>query len=210
SATGERMNPYNSLWTGISPGDGPREFHVVLLDNGRTNVLRDAESRQTLDCIRCGACLNACPVYRQTGGHAYGSIYAGPIGAILTPQLQSMRHSQSLPYASSLCGACYEVCPVKINIPEILIHLRGKVVEQGGAPVSERLAMKAVSFAFASEGRLRAARKVARIGQWPFAREGSIRHLPGLLGSWTATRDLAAVPRESFREWWSKREKETQ
>ena len=129
SATGERMNPYNSIWTGVTPGDGPREFHVVLLDNGRTGVLADEESRATLDCIRCGACLNICPVYRQTGGHAYGSIYAGPIGAILTPQLQSMKHSQSLPYASTLCGACYEVCPVKIDIPEILIHLRGKVVK---------------------------------------------------------------------------------
>ena len=131
SATGERMNPYNSIWTGVAPGDGPREFHVVLLDNNRTGVLADPEARETLDCIRCGACLNACPVYRQTGGHAYGSIYSGPIGAILSPQLQSMEHSKSLPYASSLCGACYEVCPVKIDIPEILIHLRGKLVESG-------------------------------------------------------------------------------
>ena len=127
SATGERMNPYNSIWTGVTAGDGPAEFHVVLLDNGRTAVLADEQSRETLDCIRCGACLNACPVYRQTGGHAYGSIYSGPIGAILTPQLQSMEHSRSLPYASSLCGACYEVCPVKINIPEILIHLRQRI-----------------------------------------------------------------------------------
>ena len=127
SATGERMNPYNSIWTGVTPGDGPQEFHVVLLDNGRTKVLADAEARETLHCIRCAACLNACPVYRQTGGHAYGSIYSGPIGAILTPQLHSMEHSQSLPYASSLCGACYEVCPVKINIPEILIHLRQRL-----------------------------------------------------------------------------------
>ena len=124
SATGERMNPYNTIWTGTTAGDGPEEFHVVLLDNGRTKVLADEQARETLHCIRCAACLNACPVYRQTGGHAYGSIYSGPIGAILTPQLQDLEHSQSLPYASSLCGACYEVCPVKINIPEILIHLR--------------------------------------------------------------------------------------
>ena len=123
------MNPYNSIWTGTRGADGPEEFHVVLLDNGRTDVLADPESRETLHCIRCAACLNACPVYRQTGGHAYGSIYSGPIGAILTPQLQSMEHSTSLPYASSLCGACYEVCPVKINIPEILIHLRRRIVE---------------------------------------------------------------------------------
>src|SRR5690242_2484026 len=165
SATGERMNPYNSLWTGVTPDDGPQEFHVVLLDNGRTNVLADAESRETLDCIRCGACLNACPVYRQTGGHAYGSVYGGPIGAILTPQLQSLQHSQSLPYASSLCGACYEVCPVKINIPEILIHLRNEVVERGDAPLSERLAMKAAAFAMSSGGRMAEAHKLIRIGQ---------------------------------------------
>jgi len=207
SATGERMNPYNSIWTGVAPGDGPREFHVILLDNGRTSVLADEESRETLDCIRCGACLNACPVYRQTGGHAYGSVYGGPIGAILTPQLQSMEHSQSLPYASSLCGACYEVCPVKIDIPEILIHLRGKVVSQGDAPLSERLAMQAAAFALADSGRLSAAQKLARIAQWPFERDGVIQHLPGMLSGWTDVRDLPAVPPESFRDWWAKRKK---
>ncbi|WP_254064691.1 LutB/LldF family L-lactate oxidation iron-sulfur protein, partial [Granulicella sp. S156] len=120
SATGERMNPYNSIWTGVTPGDGPQAFHVILLDNGRTKLLADDIERETLACIRCGACLNACPVYRETGGHAYGSIYSGPIGAILSPQLQSLEHSRSLPFASTLCGACYEVCPVKINIPEVL------------------------------------------------------------------------------------------
>jgi L-lactate dehydrogenase complex protein LldF len=130
SATGERMNPYNSVWTGVHPGDGPEEFHVILLDNGRSAILHDHEARQTLKCIRCGACQNACPVYRQTGGHAYGSVYAGPIGAILTPQLRPLKDAESLPYASSLCGACYEVCPVKIDIPEVLIHLRGKVVRE--------------------------------------------------------------------------------
>ncbi|MCU1291771.1 MAG: iron-sulfur cluster binding protein [Bryobacterales bacterium] len=207
SATGERMNPYNSIWTGVSPGDGPEEFHVVLLDNGRTTVLADNESRETLDCIRCGACLNACPVYRQTGGHAYGSIYSGPIGAILTPQLQSMEHSQSLPYASSLCGACYEVCPVKINIPEILIHLRGKAVEQGYSPFSERAAMKAARLVLTKGSRLSMAQKIARIAQFPFEHDGNLQNLPGLLGGWTAFRDLAAVPPQSFREWWAEREK---
>jgi len=206
SATGERMNPYNSVWTGPTPGDGPQEFHVVLLDNGRTNVMSDAEARSTLDCIRCGACLNACPVYRQTGGHAYGSIYAGPIGAIVTPQLQSMEHSQSLPFASSLCGACYEACPVKINIPEILIHLRAKVVERGDAPLFERAAMKAAAVSLASSGNFSAAQKVARVAQRPFAREGKLQHLPGMLAGWTDVRDLSAIPKESFREWWSKRE----
>ncbi len=105
SATGERMNPYNSIWTGVDKaGDGPRSFHVVLMDNARTEILADEEARQTLHCIRCGACQNACPVYQQTGGHAYGSVYAGPIGAILTPQLMEMHHAQSLPYASSACA----------------------------------------------------------------------------------------------------------
>src|SRR5208337_4832922 len=130
SATGERMNPYTSLWSGVTPGDGPERFHVVLLDNGRSSILTRPRERQTLKCIRCGACMNACPVYRQTGGHAYGSVYPGPIGAILTPQLMQMEYAQSLPYASSLCGACYEVCPVKINIPEVLIDLRAQVVDR--------------------------------------------------------------------------------
>ena len=208
SATGERMNPYNSIWTGVSPGSGPREFHVVLLDNGRTNVLADDLSRETLDCIRCGACLNACPVYRQTGGHAYGSVYAGPIGAILTPQLQAMQHSQSLPYASSLCGACYEVCPVKINIPEILVHLRGRVVEENHAPLLEKLAMKAAGYVLETPERLSLAQKAIRIAQVPFTHDGVIRRLPGMLAGWTSVRDLAPVPKQSFREWWAKRQKE--
>jgi len=207
SATGERMNPYNSLWTGVTPGDGPQEFHVVLLDNGRTQILADEASRETLDCIRCGACLNACPVYRQTGGHAYGSIYAGPIGAILTPQLQSMEHSQSLPYASSLCGACYEVCPVKINIPEILIHLRGKLVEGGQAPLSERAGMKAAAWALSDSRNLGIAQIFARIAQKPFEKDGVLRNLPGILAGWSSVRDLPAIPDESFREWWKKRER---
>jgi L-lactate dehydrogenase complex protein LldF len=206
SATGERMNPYNSIWTGVTPEDGPQEFHVVFLDNGRTKVLADREARETLDCIRCGACLNACPVYRQTGGHAYGSVYGGPIGAILTPQLQSMEHSQTLPYASSLCGACYEVCPVKINIPEILVHLRNKVVERGDAPFVEKMAMKAAAYILESPEHLDRARKFGRIAQSPFAEDGVISHLPAGLNAWTAVRDLPAIPKESFREWWAKRE----
>jgi L-lactate dehydrogenase complex protein LldF len=207
SATGERMNPYNSIWTGVTPGDGPQEFHAVLIDNGRTTVLSDPESRETLHCIRCGACLNICPVYRQTGGHAYGSTYSGPIGAIVTPQLQSMQHSQSLPYASSLCGACYEVCPVKINIPEILIHLRSKVVQRGDSPLSERIGMKAAGFALASGGRLATAERFGRFAQWFFERDGKLHDLPGILAGWTEYRDMPALPKESFREWWVKREK---
>ena len=204
SATGERMNPYNTIWTGVTPGDGPAEFHVVLLDNGRTKVLADPQARETLHCIRCAACLNACPVYRQTGGHAYGSIYSGPIGAILTPQLQGMAHSRSLPYASSLCGACYEVCPVKINIPEILIHLRRRIVEEG-APAAERITMKAASLVFSDPAWLRRAQMIGRFLQRPFQREGRISSLPWPGGAWTATRDLPAMPAQSFRDWWAAR-----
>ncbi|MGO9230256.1 MAG: LutB/LldF family L-lactate oxidation iron-sulfur protein [Bryobacteraceae bacterium] len=207
SATGERMNPYNSIWTGITPGDGPQEFHVVLLDNGRTGMLDEAETRPTLACIRCGACLNICPVYRQTGGHAYGSIYAGPIGAILTPQLQGMKHSRSLPYASTLCGACYDVCPVKIDIPEILLHLRSKVVKGGGATLGERLAMRAAARAMKNGKRLESAQKLVRIVQKPFVHEGTIERLPGMMANWTRFRDLPAVPAESFRQWWAARDR---
>ena len=205
SATGERMNPYNSVWTGVTHRDGPQEFHVILLDNGRTEVLKDVEARSTLACIRCGACLNQCPVYRQTGGHAYGSIYSGPIGAILTPQLQGLQHSASLPYASSLCGACYEVCPVKINIPEILIHLRRRIVEDGQAPLAERLAMKGAALAFSGETPFTLAQATGRVMQRPFKSGELLRNLPGLLAGWTATRDLPAMPAESFRQWWSRR-----
>jgi len=212
SATGERMNPYNSLWTGVWPGDGPQNFHVILMDNGRSNILADAVSRQTLHCIRCGACQNTCPVYQQTGGHAYGSVYAGPIGAILTPQLMQMQAAETLPYASSLCGACYEVCPVKINIPEVLVHLRNKVVEKRSALNPEKLTMKAVASVFRSEGRFRAAVRLGRVAERPFEHADGggqkwISWLPGLLGGWTNTRDLRAIPGESFREWWDKRKK---
>jgi len=213
SATGERMNPYNSVWTGTDPAglDGPRNFHVILLDNGRSEMLGDGEARQTLHCIRCAACQNACPVYRQTGGHAYGSVYAGPIGAILTPQLQRMEHAQSLPYASSLCGACYEVCPVKINIPEVLIHLRDKVVKRRTSGFTglfdpEAAAMRAMAMIFGSERRFRAAQRMGRMAEGPLVgKDGWIGWLPGLLGGWTQVRDLKEMPKETFREWWEKR-----
>jgi L-lactate dehydrogenase complex protein LldF len=211
SATGERMNPYNSLWTGVREGDGPQQFHVVLLDNGRTRMLADAEARQTLHCIRCAACLNTCPVYRQTGGHAYGSSYAGPIGAIVTPQLLNMEHAQTLPFASSLCGACYEVCPVKINIPEVLIHLRGRVVrEQKGALDAEKLAMKMAAAIFTSRARYEAAQRLARRAQGPLVRQGWVKSLPGLLGNWTRFRDLQALPPQTFRDWWRSRRKDAE
>jgi len=210
SATGERMNPYNSLWSGVHAGDGPRAFHVILLDNGRTQLLHEEVERETLACIRCGACLNACPVYRETGGHAYGSIYSGPIGAILSPQLQSLEHSRSLPYASTLCGACYEVCPVKINIPEILIHLRGRIVREdqqslSGKLAPENLAMQFVAAVFQSQRRYEAAQRLARLGQGLFRKDGQLVNLPGIAGGWTKFRDLKPIPQQSFRDWWKHR-----
>ena len=213
SSTAERMNPYTSFWTGVSgeAGDGPEEFHLVLLDNGRTDVLADEIGRQTLNCIRCSACLNVCPVYERTGGHAYNSVYPGPIGAILTPQLVGIGEPgpDSLPYASSLCGACYEVCPVKINIPEVLIHLRGRVVrnrqDRDGLRQKldpENVAMKSMSNVFADRERFEKAQRLARLGQWPLARGGTIGRLPGRLAGWTAVRDLKPIPEQTFREWW--------
>lgn len=215
SSTAERMNPYNSFWTGVTEGDGPQEFHLVLLDNGRTNVLADEIGRQTLNCIRCSACLNVCPVYERTGGHAYNSVYPGPIGAILTPQLKGLddEGAASLPYASSLCGACYEVCPVKINIPEVLVHLRGKIVDkkkQKGRfkdkTDPEHIGMKLMGRAFRSRSRYERAQKMARIGQGLFVRDGTISKLPGQLSGWTAMRDLKPIPKQTFREWWRNRD----
>jgi L-lactate dehydrogenase complex protein LldF len=198
SSTGERMNPYTSLFTGITQGDGPRELHVVLLDNGRTNVLRDEIGRQALQCIRCSACLNVCPVYSRTGGHAYGSVYPGPIGAILTPQLRGIENAASLPFASSLCGACYDVCPVKIDIPTVLLHLRAQAVETR-APAAEKAAMRSLAFVFRSERRFALAQRLGRLAQ-PLAGVA-----PGPLRGWTRARDLPSVARESFRDWWARR-----
>lgn len=211
SATGERMNPYTSLWSGVTPGDGPQRFHVVLLDNGRSSILARERERQTLRCIRCAACMNACPVYRQTGGHAYGSVYPGPIGAILTPQLTEMHHAQSLPYASSLCGACYEVCPVKINIPEVLIDLRAQVTDQERKEVRRifdpmYLGMCVANAIFAKAWLFHAAQRLGRIGMRIFTRkDGWIHSLPGIGAKWTQSRDLRGLPQQTFHEWWAER-----
>jgi L-lactate dehydrogenase complex protein LldF len=208
AATGERMNPYTSLWTGVREGDGPQEFHLVLLDNGRTRILADEVSRETLHCIRCSRCVNVCPVFERTGGHAYNSMYTGPIGAIVTPQLKGMDEYGTLPFASTLCGACYEACPVKIDIPKILVHLRGKSVAARRAkhlPDGETLAMRAIGFVFGGAGRLAAAQTLGRIAQSSFVREGTIRNLPWPLGGWSESRDFPALPNQSFRAWWKSR-----
>ena len=216
SATGERMNPYTSLWSGVTPGDGPQRFHVVLLDNGRSSILAHERERQTLRCIRCAACMNACPVYRQTGGHAYGSVYPGPIGAILTPQLTEMHHAQSLPFASSLCGACYEVCPVKINIPEVLIDLRAQVTDQERSAARRffdpmYLGMRIANLAFSRASFFHAAQKLGRVALGVFTRkDGWIHSLPGPGAQWTQTRDLRGLPQQTFHDWWASRGKEHQ
>lgn len=217
SSTGERMNPYTSMWTGVTPGDGPQNMHVILIDNGRTAVLSDELGRQALRCIRCSACMNVCPVYERAGGHAYGSTYPGPIGAILSPQLSGIEaaHNNSLPYASSLCGACYEVCPVKINFPEVLVHLRAKDVESKHA-VREFEGNKKASFS-QMDGMMLGAKKLFTSGRMlsvaerglPMSRliggrKHKITAVPGIVGGWTAYRDIPEPPKESFRNWWKK------
>ncbi|MDA3627266.1 LutB/LldF family L-lactate oxidation iron-sulfur protein [Saccharopolyspora sp. WRP15-2] len=208
SSTGERMNPYTSTWTGVTPGDGPQQFHVVLLDNGRTNALADEIGRQALRCIRCSACLNVCPVYERTGGHAYGSVYPGPIGAVLTPQLRGTTSEvdKALPYASSLCGACYDVCPVAINIPDLLVHLRTRVVEEHhgwrSKPMDALMAL--ASWVLGDAKRLGAAQKVASLSRKVIGRKGTIGRLPPPLSRWTDARDAPAPAAESFRTWWER------
>ena len=208
SSTAERMNPYTSTWTGIRPGDGPRAFHLVLLDNGRTDALADTVGRQALRCIRCSACLNVCPVYERVGGHAYGSPYPGPIGAIITPQLRGVTSplDASLPYASTLCGACYEVCPVAINIPEALVHLRGEVVDaRRSRPLhAERIVMGLAAWVLRSGRRLGLAQRAASASRILLGRSGRIRRLPPPLNAWTKTRDAPVPPPESFRAWWAR------
>jgi L-lactate dehydrogenase complex protein LldF len=209
SSTGERMNPYTSMWTGVHAGDGPQDVHLVLLDNGRTATLADETGRQALHCIRCSACLNVCPVYERTGGHAYGSVYPGPIGAILSPQLTGVEDNASLPFASSLCGACYDACPVKINIPEVLVHLRARHVEEQRErhrlPGPEAITMAAAAWVMAEPRRYATAQRATRVGRvLAFGGRGSIRSLPPPLSRWTASRDAPRPPKETFREWWTR------
>ncbi len=201
SSTAERMNPYTSMWAGSVEG---QEFHLVLLDNGRTATLADPQGRSALRCIRCSACLNVCPVYERTGGHAYGSVYPGPIGAVLSPQLTGVLDNASLPFASSLCGACLDACPVAIDIPSMLVHLRTRVVEASawvGKP--ERVAMAVLAWTMRSPRRWRLALRTARLGRVLGRRGGRIRRLPPPLSAWTTTRDAPRPPKQSFRDWWN-------
>jgi L-lactate dehydrogenase complex protein LldF len=216
SSTAERMNPYTSMWTGTTTNDGPTTFHLVLLDNGRTDTLADTTGRQALRCIRCSACLNVCPVYERAGGHAYGSAYPGPIGAILTPQLRgtTSKLDASLPYASTLCGACYHACPVAIDIPEVLVHLRERVVQ--GGPVTthgtrttiqparghttERTTMRTTRWTLDHPTAWRLSQQLALR-----TRALHPRRLPGPGKAWTTTRDLPPMPTSTFRQWWAQR-----
>ena len=229
SATGERMNPYTSTWTGVHAVDGmvdgmddlvdgPSEFHLVLLDNGRTRALADELGRTALHCIRCSACLNVCPVYERTGGHAYGSVYPGPIGAVLTPLLTGVTGgtdpNDSLPYASTLCGACYDVCPVKINIPDLLVQLRAEHTETHAAahrlPTPEAAAMKAAAWVMAESARFAKAGRVAGLARHGIRRGKPVLPLPPPLSGWTASRDAPALPTETFRDWWDRTRKAPQ
>jgi L-lactate dehydrogenase complex protein LldF len=196
SGTGQALTAYQSLITGTKrtpEGEGPEELYIVLLDNGRSRMLTSAVTRQTLACIRCGACLNACPVYRQIGGHAYGSVYPGPIGAVLSPQLFGIGRSAALPYASSLCGACRDVCPVKIDIPALLLHLRAEVVDRrvGKGRLRERVAFSIYAALMARP----------RLFEWVMRYARRLRITPPL-AAWTKWRDLRPLAPQSFREQW--------
>lgn len=213
SATGQRLTSYVSMVTGprrSDDEDGPEEFHLVLVDNGRSRLLADPDLREALYCIRCGACLNICPVYGKIGGHAYGWVYPGPIGAIVSPALVGLKEAKDLPQASSLCGACREVCPIRINIPRMLLHLRHRLAEgsndsEKSATTGEVQAAQAYSWLMSNPAALSAAAKVGRVVQKPFVSGGRVNKrvpLP-LVSRWTEGRDLPAMPRRTFREVWA-------
>lgn len=210
SSVGQRLTSYVTLLTGPkgeNETDGPEEFHLVIVDNGRSKIL-GTEFQPILQCIRCAACVNVCPVYRHVGGHTYGSIYSGPIGAVLSPLLGGYEDFKELPYASSLCGACTEVCPVKIPLHQLLHLHRQKIVEQEGkAPISERLIMKAFGLGASTSPLFNMATKVASPIMSPFVKDDKITSGPGPLKAWTEVRDFPAPNKESFRHWMKQRQK---
>ena len=203
SASGQKMCSYVSLLTGARSSadeEGPEELHVVLVDNGRVDMLADEQMRESLYCIRCGACLNVCPVYRKIGGHAYGWVYPGPIGAVLTPQMIGLERAKAQPFASSLCGACGDVCPVKIKLPDMLLHLRRRIVENGNGKQQKRHLLEGLSFRFWAMA-MRTSRRyryAARLGR--LAQAISALRVP----QWSKTRDLPPIAPRSFREQWQR------
>lgn len=212
SATGQKLTVYMSGITGPrreQDGDGPDEMHIIIIDNGRSLQFGDPEFQELLNCIRCGACLNACPVYRQIGGHAYGGTYSGPIGAVLTPALKkNVAEWDDIANASSLCGACYEACPVKIPLHDMLVSLRRRKVEAGRAGKLEGAGMKGFAAVMSSSKRYRAAVRIGQIGQKLVARKGEIRMKVGPLKGWNAYRVTSSLPKSSFRERWPTLEQE--
>jgi len=211
SGTGQKLTTYTSLLTGPrrEREDGPQEMHVVMVDNGRTHSLTDPKMREMLYCIRCGACLNTCPVYRKIGGHAYGWVYSGPIGALVTPEFVGIGQARELPFASSLCGACREVCPVKINIPDLLLHLRSNAQEQAPKPseslLPERLTFRMWAWVMSRPWAYALGSRFARWGQVVLARQGWIRKIPAYPASqWTRERDFPALAPQTFHERWKK------
>jgi L-lactate dehydrogenase complex protein LldF len=205
SATGQKLSVYTTLVRGPRRAgelEGPEEFHLVLLDSGRITQL-GGPLREALSCLRCGACLNVCPVYRQIGGHAYGHTYPGPIGILLTAMLEGTHAVKELAHASSLCGACADACPVRIDIPKMLIELRREVDERKIAPWLERVMFKLLARVLTRPALYRLAARVGRVLQRPFTREGTISRLPLLFGDWTRTRDLPPVAARTFQERWA-------
>jgi L-lactate dehydrogenase complex protein LldF len=211
SATGRKMSAYVSLITGPrrnSDLDGPEEFHLVIMDNGRAEILAHEETRETLYCIRCGACLNVCPVYRKVGGHSYGWIYSGPIGAIVTPQLLGIDKAPDLPFASSLCGACKDVCPVKIDIPRVLLELRARVVEgkketgRVGTGFAERLAVRIWRLSMENKSIYSWVSLLSYFAQKPWLQGGRLKSLPFPFSRWTKHRDFPPVSKTPFRKRW--------
>ncbi|MCH6264518.1 LutB/LldF family L-lactate oxidation iron-sulfur protein [Neobacillus citreus] len=210
NAVGQKLTSYITVLTGPREEldvDGPEEFHLVIVDNGRSDIL-GGEFQSVLQCIRCAACINVCPVYRHIGGHSYGSIYPGPIGAVLTPLLGGYDEYKELPYASTLCGACTEVCPVKIPLHNLLHKHREVIVEkEGKAPVSEKLLMKTFGLGAASLTLYKIGSKIAPAAMSPFISGDKISKGPGLLKAWTEIRDFPAPSKERFRDWFKNREK---
>ncbi|MED1470391.1 MULTISPECIES: LutB/LldF family L-lactate oxidation iron-sulfur protein [Bacillus] len=210
SAVGQKLTSYITVLTGPREEldvDGPEDFHLVIVDNGRSNIL-GGEFQSVLQCIRCAACINVCPVYRHIGGHSYGSIYPGPIGAVLTPLLGGYDEYKELPYASTLCGACTEVCPVKIPLHNLLHKHREVIVEkEGKAPVSEKLLMKAFGLGAASPTLYKIGSKIVPAAMSPFTSGDKISKGPGPLKAWTDIRDFPAPNKERFRDWFKNRDK---